>query len=184
MTSLPNRNRQAGVALAVALVLLLVITLLGLASIRGTSLQEKMSANLQDRDVAFQAAEAALRVAEQRIADTTAVIWHDCSLGGVTCEAVPSGSSVPWQTVATGSGNDQYSAGALAAGQPQYVVENMGLWPDPTTNTGVNLSGSGTQYNAQGTSTTVNYYRVTARSGDPSVAPDRAVVVLQAWFRG
>ena len=178
------RNRQSGVALAIALVLLLAITLVGLAGIRGTTLQEKMSSNMQDRDVAFQAAEAALRVAEQRLADTTAVIWHDCSLGGTTCEAVPSGGGVPWQTVTAGAAADEFDAGALAAAQPQYVVENMGLWPDPTSNTGVNLSGSATQYGAQGTSTTVNFYRVTARSADPTNVSDRAIVVLQSWVRG
>lgn len=182
-----TRNRQSGIALVIALVLLLAITLVGLAGIRGTTLQEKMSSNMQDRDIAFQGAEAALRIAEQRIASTTAVIWHDCSLGGVTCQAVPGRDpnvTVPWQTVATGTNADQFDAGSLAAAQPQYVVENMGLWPDPTSNTGVNLSGAASQYGAQGTSTTVNFYRVTARSADPSVASDRAIVVLQAWVRG
>lgn len=181
-----NRG-QSGVALVIALVLLLAITLVGLAGIRGTTLQEKMSSNMQDRDVAFQAAEAALRIAEQRIADTSAVIWHNCSLGGVTCEAIPGQNAnitVPWQAVSAGTNADQFDAGLLAAAQPEYVVENMGLWPDPTSSTGVNLSGSGTQYGAQGTTTTINFYRVTARSADPSVASDRAVVVLQSWVRG
>jgi type IV pilus assembly protein PilX len=184
MTMNALKNRQSGIALVIALVLLLAITLVGLASIRGTTLQEKMSSNLQDRDIAFQAAEAALRIAERRIADTTADIWHDCSLGGVTCEALPSGGSVPRQTVPAGPAADEFNAGALSAAQPQYVVENMGLWPDPTSNTGVNLSGAASQYGAQGTSTTINFYRVTARSADPSVASDRAIVVLQTWVRG
>ena len=38
-------RRQQGVALVVALVLLLIVTILGLASMRGTVLQERMSGN-------------------------------------------------------------------------------------------------------------------------------------------
>ena len=48
--------RQRGVTLVVALMLLLAVTLLGLASMRGTGMQERMSANLYDRAIAFQAA--------------------------------------------------------------------------------------------------------------------------------
>src|SRR3546814_12700111 len=56
--------QQRGVALVIVLILLLVMTLLGLASMRGTLLEERMSGNLFDRSLAFQAAEAALRPGE------------------------------------------------------------------------------------------------------------------------
>lgn len=178
--------RQRGVALIVALVLLIIITLIGLASIRGTTMQEKMAGNLNDRNIALQNAEAAIRVATARLATTTADVWRDCSLASVTCDADPStaaDAANAWRTVATGSSATQYTAGATAAGQPQYVVENMGLWPDPNSNTGANLSGGAGQYGAQGTSTTVNYYRITARSSDPTATQDRAVVTLQVWVK-
>lgn len=57
---------QRGAALVVVLILLLLMTLLGLASLRGTLLEERMGANMLDRSLGFQAAEAALRVAEAR----------------------------------------------------------------------------------------------------------------------
>jgi len=53
--------KQAGSALIVGLVFLLVITLIAVAGMRNTILQERMSANLYDRSLAFQSAEAALR---------------------------------------------------------------------------------------------------------------------------
>lgn len=56
--------RQRGIALAVVLILLVVITLLALAALRGTVLEERMSANVIDRNYGFQAAEAALREGE------------------------------------------------------------------------------------------------------------------------
>ena len=63
---LPGRRRQSGVALIVVLILLMVMTLLGLASLRGTLMEERMSANLFDRSLAFQAAGSALREGEAR----------------------------------------------------------------------------------------------------------------------
>src|SRR5690606_29470008 len=59
----PGRGRERGAILFLALILLLVMTVLILASVRGTALQERMAANLYDRSLAFQAVEAALREA-------------------------------------------------------------------------------------------------------------------------
>lgn len=56
---------ERGAVLIVALVMLLLLTVIGLASMRGTSLQESMAGNLRDGDVAFQAAEASLRKGEE-----------------------------------------------------------------------------------------------------------------------
>lgn len=46
--------------MVISLLMLLVLTLIGIAATRGTSLQEKMAGNHQDYQVAFQAAEAGL----------------------------------------------------------------------------------------------------------------------------
>lgn len=63
MTSLP-RNNQRGAILIIALVMLLLLTIIGLSSMRGTSLQESMAGNVRDSSLALQAAEAALRKGE------------------------------------------------------------------------------------------------------------------------
>ncbi|XXF08206.1 pilus assembly protein PilX [Pseudomonas sp. D2-3] len=63
-----NRNSQQGAILIVALIMLLLVTIIGLASIRGTSLQERMAGNLRDQELALQAAEAALRKGEAAVA--------------------------------------------------------------------------------------------------------------------
>lgn len=57
-------RRQAGTVLVISLVILLVLTLLGVASMQTSALQEKMAGNLHDTNLAFQSAEGALRVAE------------------------------------------------------------------------------------------------------------------------
>ena len=62
-----TRKSQRGVVLVISLLLLLVLTLIGLAATRSTTLEERMTANQRDQDVAFQAAEAALRDGESAL---------------------------------------------------------------------------------------------------------------------
>jgi len=59
-----NAYKQKGLALPLTLVLLLVMTLIGVATLRSTTMEENMTANSRLRQVAFNAAESALREAE------------------------------------------------------------------------------------------------------------------------
>lgn len=61
---LKSNTRQQGVALAIALILLVVMTLLGLSSVRTIGQQEKMTSHSVDRSLVYQYAEAALREGE------------------------------------------------------------------------------------------------------------------------
>ncbi|MDP3330644.1 MAG: PilX N-terminal domain-containing pilus assembly protein [Methylococcaceae bacterium] len=65
-TRLSNRppTHQTGAVLIVSLIMLLLLTLIGVTSMQTTSLEEKMAGNMRDKDLAFQAAESALTVAE------------------------------------------------------------------------------------------------------------------------
>ncbi|MCC5872074.1 MAG: hypothetical protein JJU22_06730 [Gammaproteobacteria bacterium] len=60
-----RHDAQRGMALFLALVVLLIITVLGVSGLQTTTLEERMAANSRDRDLAFQAAEAALLDAER-----------------------------------------------------------------------------------------------------------------------
>lgn len=62
--SIRTAEFQRGAALMIALVMLLVMSMLGLSSMRGTTLEERMAGNWRDQNLAFQAAEAALREGE------------------------------------------------------------------------------------------------------------------------
>ncbi len=66
-------RQQQGVSLLVVLVLLIVMSVLGVAVLRSSSMQERMSANLYDRSLAFQAAEAALRNVQEDILGNAAL---------------------------------------------------------------------------------------------------------------
>ncbi|MEY2114604.1 MULTISPECIES: pilus assembly PilX family protein [Rhodanobacter] len=179
----PRRGAQRGVALVVALILLVVITLVGLAAVRGTIMQQKMSANMYDRQVAFQGAEAAMRAAAASIPTSPGDVARNCQSASVKCLADPfSDPDLPAGSIKTLS-TAQYTAGTLATGQPQYVVENMGNFQDPSANTGFNQSANSHNYGVNGGAITNIYYRVTARSGDPAQVGGRAVVVLQAMIK-
>lgn len=60
----PNFVRQRGAVLFVALVLLLVLTLLGLAGTRVSFLQERMAGGWRAANLSFQAAESEMRLRE------------------------------------------------------------------------------------------------------------------------
>jgi type IV pilus assembly protein PilX len=68
---LARAHAQRGAVLAVSLALLLILTLLALAASRATRSQTDFAASVRERDVAFQAAEAALRAGERLLASTT-----------------------------------------------------------------------------------------------------------------
>lgn len=57
-------RQQSGVVLVISLIMLLALTLIGITSSSVTGLEEKMAANSKNKNLAFQAAEAALRAAE------------------------------------------------------------------------------------------------------------------------
>lgn len=61
------RGAQSGSVLIISLLFLLVLTLIGITSMQGTSLEEKMAGNTRGGTLAFQAAEAALRDGETSV---------------------------------------------------------------------------------------------------------------------
>lgn len=70
-TSISNRNAQNGVVLVTGLIFLVVLTILGITAMQMSTFEEKMAGNSRDGNLAFQAAEAALRDAEKDILCTS-----------------------------------------------------------------------------------------------------------------
>jgi type IV pilus assembly protein PilX len=170
--------RQQGAALVVVLILLLVMTLLGLASLRGTLIEERMSANLYDRNLAFQAAEAALREGEARVAANGRSGFPDENTG--LCNAnlcdKPTAAELEAGYVPRAERDGAYWANATVdvgdlAVPPQYFIEYMGQAPSwPKCDSEMPVHPSCLKHR----------YRVTARSS----AANRARVVLQSNYAG
>ena len=122
-----RRHAQHGAALMVSLIMLLVMTVLAVTATRTTTLQERMAGNMRDREVAFQAAERALRAGEAYLNsfnstptpgtnawfhnEGNAPAWDavDCTTGNVDTVSVSSAESACYfveevTTVGGGSG--------------------------------------------------------------------------------
>jgi type IV pilus assembly protein PilX len=164
---------QQGVSLLVALILLLMMTLLGLAVLRTTTLEERMSANMLDRTYQFQAAESALRQAEALIAAGSITVPSSGCTSGV-CATPVAGDTDRWldssfsgwvSSDGTGNHDDAITT--------QYFIEYMGdgaYGPSCTTS---KSTAAATDPNCS-----MLRYRVTARSqGD-----GRAVVIVQSNY--
>ena len=176
-----NRNNQRGVALVVALMLLVVATLIGLAGIRSTTLQERMSANMYDRSLAFQRAESALRAAEDAITGArqiATIAGQDCRPTPATlCAVVPAANAV-WVPV-----DDQYNVNnARTPGRPEYFIQFMGTGTAEN-NLDQDANADSALYGSCCVQDNVAYYRVTARSSTPADAGDRSIVTLQSTVK-
>jgi type IV pilus assembly protein PilX len=188
MSVVPMRKHEAGVTMIVALILLVIMTLIGLAGVRAVALEERMTSNTFDRALGFQGTEAALRAAEtaaQAQADaippnkdfnsygvytdadsscgTSACVNGLCSQPDKDCTARWLDSSFTgWQ--------DTSSLGLTSnATAPQYFVEFLGGdFPCDIDN-----PDTGAQ--------DCNRYRITARSRTADTA-DRSMVILQTIY--
>ena len=94
------RDRQQGVALIMALIMLLVITVLGVSSVRMTSIGTQVSGNSMYSSMVFQGAESALG---KVVTDTD---WNNISLAASARGAVsnvPASYFNPAETVTSGA---------------------------------------------------------------------------------
>ncbi|PCH82928.1 MAG: pilus assembly protein PilX [Piscirickettsiaceae bacterium] len=180
----PSCNlKQQGAVLAVSLIFLLVLTLLGIAGMQSTIMEEKMSGNMRDKALAFQASESGLINGEthsQTLLSSTSPFLANCT-GGL---CLPSTTSTPIWSDATkvnwGTATNTFAYGStitatnlgLISSQPQYVVE---LLPEPPKGVGQSLAtGKGNSIS------TVEIFRVTSRGlGGSANAP----VMVQSVYK-
>ncbi|MGQ3888171.1 pilus assembly PilX family protein [Legionella sp. CNM-1927-20] len=148
-------KKQHGATLAIALILLFVITILAVGSVQVGHMQERMSVNLQDKEISLRAAESALNAGEDWLITQTRqpVIYTN------NCPAYPcvrqmyDSTSLYSQSASWWSSNSAAYVSQLSnvAAAPRYVIEYLQFVPDSP------VVGSATF------GTGVHYYRITAR---------------------
>lgn len=123
--------KERGVTLVLSLLVLVTITLLAVSAMRTTTIQEKMAANLQDRELSRQVAEATLRQAATLLPPAAGSTWFLNNLPTpVQNTADAWHNSTTWQnagTVTVTLNGTNYTG--------QFLVENLGMWTsrqDPT----------------------------------------------------
>lgn len=116
--------------LFMSLVMLLLLTILGVSSIQTTSLQQRMARNASDSNLAFQAAESALRDGEDLLETLTSLTDFDAASAnnnGYYYEADP-GTTPNWRSIdwdaASGSRTAETAITGVAA-QPKYIMEHV-----------------------------------------------------------
>lgn len=130
----PPRQRQQGAVLVVGLLILVMLTLIGVTAMSSGMMDERMAGNSRDLNLAFQAAEAALRDGElyiQKSISPASGFSSTCASG--LC--LPPTVSTPWYvsidwisssvTRTYGSGTSATSL-PFVASQPKYIIESIG----------------------------------------------------------
>ena len=134
-------HRQNGASLLIALIMLTVVMLLGVAAARMALMNEKSSRGDRDRQIAFEAAEAALHDAELDVSGPRGQITAfpelpgRCHESGAFAGLCRAGSTplwtmfdmlapTPWVDYGRDSGQRfPYGAASLASRPPRYLVE-------------------------------------------------------------
>ncbi|MFT0182511.1 pilus assembly PilX family protein [Pseudomonas benzopyrenica] len=140
-------SAQRGAVLIVTLVMLLLLTLLALGSMRGTTLEERMAGNLRDESQAFQAAEMGQRLAEtwanttsiaalQNMTATRTVTINPPDLQPTTYSIVP----LPGVTLRT-AGVDMSSGKPITTSVIRIISKGQGAAQDIST-AGANQSST------------------------------------------
>jgi type IV pilus assembly protein PilX len=138
-----------GSVLVISLLVLLVLTILGVTALDTTVMEERMSSNTRQRNLAYQAAETALKDAEQWLNNGSNLgTQSQISKFSGTYElynSTISGNSLAWDV----NDSDAWSAAnsravttlsafpndaAIVPGSPRYVIEYVGRVGDPPLN--------------------------------------------------
>ncbi len=123
-------NAQQGIVLIVGLVMVLLISIIALSSIRGSGLQEAMAGNMRDRELAFQASEAALSVGESTLRVGTPPNCDGAVHSSFRCyadidKATPATSLQYSDITSFVARGNTTSLGLNVVNQPTYVVEQL-----------------------------------------------------------
>lgn len=174
-----NHRKNTGVALFISLVLLLVLTILGVSVVQTTSLEIRMARNEHDTLLAFESAESALRDAEVALEATTSTFAYNSGGAGGLWATPDLAESNRWEDDAIWTdGRSIVAPTAVDAvpGQqsPRYIIEHIA-----TVQRDENAYQQDNQYNATGSSDSVDVFRVTALGfgGTPN-----ARVMLQTTY--
>ena len=145
-----RQQAQKGTALIVGLIFLIILTLLGVSAATMSTADERMARNSRDRNIAFQAAEAAIRDAHLDISSRTssgvtgaAGASDTCNATGFTGYCLPAAVGMPqiWEGgnledanksvqygAVSGATTALFSTTSMSGGvtkQPRYMIEPL-----------------------------------------------------------
>jgi len=169
MSNINYSGKQQGAALAVSLIILTLMTVIGVTAVKSSVIENRIATNMYDKQMSFEAAEAALRDAEAWL-KAQATNTHD----GVE-EDKPmlkfSDDSI-WEAYGENYGDaNGLSASEKMPGlsaEPQFIVEQFTFIPDDMS--AETLAAGRGEF----------YYRITARARGGSSTSE---TLLQTIYR-
>lgn len=175
-----NIQFQRGAVLIIGLIMLLLLTMIGLASIRGSDLQERMAGNMRERNVAFQSAEAGLRTGEDFLSfnagaapvftGATVGLWPDLNKAGAMRSRPAAWTSVDWEANGIQLPDDTID---FVKEQPRYTIERV-----IATSVAASQGGAIDHESVEKTAD-AEYYRVTSQGSGGNTDTE---VILQSTF--
>lgn len=162
---------ERGNTLLLALVFMALLSMIGLTAMQGSTLEARMAFNMRDRSFAFQAAEDALKAAEQTIITRplshygTATGLYDASDGGAALDPFDRTNWSDTRSLAATRNN------LRIATAPRYYIEYLGYQPfaGPCSMLGENRCAG----------MITPMFRIMARGTGSS---DASEVILEAYF--
>ena len=167
------KRSQRGAVLAVSLIFLVILTLVGVSAMQNTMLEEKMSGNVKDRNLAFQNAESAVREAELFIEGVTGLGMFNGTGGlfGLTDAEPDYSAAATWSAT---SNHVQSSSDFGAYASPRYFIKQYTIVSG--TEGALNLSGYGDNKG----SGDITVFNITARG--TGGGQDTAEVILRTFY--
>ena len=174
-----QRTRQKGAILVFCLVFLAVLTTLGMTGMESTILEERMSGNMRDYSVAFQAAESALKSAEIWLegqvtlpitsTDGTTTVWAEDAMDPDAADGAYWWDHANINPAWWAANADAIAGIVDVASQPLYIIEDY------------HTATSGQSIGIGGGEITVprEFHRITARGVG---AATTTMVTLQSTF--
>ena len=159
-----------GVSLVISLLFLVLLSLLGLVGMGVSTLEERMAGNTQDRTLAFNAAEAALRDCETVLQGASLTVFNGTNgmYQPAALGATPVWKSIDWSAPNTTRVHANPPAGVAAA--PRCIIEELPAQPN---------SGGNNSLAAGRPLPDAGIFRITARGVG---AKPGTVVMLQSTY--
>ncbi len=168
---------QSGTALITSLVMLLIMTMIGIGSLKNTLLQEKMAGNVWDTGAAFQATEISLRDAENFIETlaTPSVFTVTPTPTGILSSNASEFNyldTTAWNTSSALQSNGEFNA---VEHPPFHVIKHVKDTSGPGGNNSIMVRG----YDDVTAGTNVSVFKITAKG---SGRTDSARSILQTYY--
>lgn len=127
-----SASRQRGAVLYVALIMLIMLALLGIVGMQVTGLQERMSANYRDVNIAFQNAEGSARETEcyvESVVNRTATTCKTVTINQICDDGF---DAAGWANVATSDDANVRSIGQCISGEASLAKGTKPVSEDPS----------------------------------------------------